>query len=214
MVGRGQNPASKRNLGQYKDMTDDEFAEAMGRLESALPGEYASRVQEKYEEFKKDYDMSDMKFNDTEILMNLCKDLTTKEDYEAISLSLRGNLEEGYSLTIIEKLGRLITDLNKNISLAQTDLDITRKTRQSSQEHSAREELVRLKKLASKFYKKKMQYIYCDECTMLLSTAWFNYIEADNAVRLTCGRCKHKTTVTSKELAFQKGTNHPEGFNF
>ena len=221
------DPRKLRNLKQYQGLSDEEFDALMYEEELAPEESYEDfqkRVQEKYIEFEKDYDLSDMKFNDTETLMSLCTALVTKSDYDRILFKLRqGEIRGGYPLTLIEKFGTFISNLEKDISKMQDDLKITRKTRKKTREESARTELDRLKRLASKFYENVMQYIYCEKCNMLLSTVWFLYLNGDNKITLTCNRkvgiddtqiCGHVTEITSSRLVELDGTNHPEGFKF
>jgi len=227
MSSKSRDPRRLRNLVQYKNMTDAEFEEAMYE-EELVPEEsyedFQERIQEKYREFEKDYDLSDMKFNDTETLMSLCTALVTKSDYDKILFNLRQKeVQGGYALTLIEKFGTFISNLEKDISKMQDDLNITRKTRKKTKEESARTELDRLKELATKFYDSIMQYVYCEKCNMLLSTVWFLYLRGDNKISLTCNRqlgddesviCGHVTEITSESLYELGGTNHPEGFKF
>ncbi len=119
-----------------------------------------------------------------------------------------------------------MSGIRKDVSKMQEDLKITRKIRKSTQEESARAELARQKKLAMEFYQKKMFYVYCEECTMLLTTTWFLYPTEKNTISVRCGRtytddegkkistCGHINKITSAELLEIRGTNHPEGFDF
>ena len=227
MAKRHSSPAQLRNLNQYKDMTDEEFDEAMGNIPASITSyeDFKKRVDSKMLEFEKDYDLSDMKFNDTETLQNLCKALVTLEDYEKIIVELRAE-SVGKNLTMIDKLSSVMSNIRKDVSKMQEDLKITRKIRKSTQEESARAELARQKKLAMEFYQKKMFYVYCEECTMLLTTTWFLYPTEKNTLSVRCGRtytddegkktgtCGHINKITSKELLEKRGTNHPEGFDF
>ena len=215
---KGHDPRKLRNLNQYKDMSEEEFDEAMENLQSDMSfdfGDFDARVDKKIEGFAKDYDLSDMKFNDTEMLRALARSIVALEDYSSILAGLReAGVQKNYNLTTLDKLTTMSSNLARDISKMQDDLKISRKARQSDNEETAVNELTRLKKLAAKFYEKKMQYIYCPNCRMLLSTTWFLYPDGKNKITLECGRCKQKVTVTSKELIAGKGTNHPEGFKF
>ncbi len=227
MAKRHSSPAQLRNLSQYKGMTDEEFDEAMGNLPTSKTSyeDFEKKVKKKMLGFEKDYDLSDMKFNDTETLQNLCKALVTLEDYEKILVELRGE-SIGKNLTMIDKLSSVMSNIRKDVSRMQEDLKITRKIRKSTQEESARAELARQKKLAMEFYQKKMFYVYCEKCVMLLTTTWFLYPTEKNILSIRCGRtytndegkkigtCGHINKITSRELLETRGTNHPEGFDF
>lgn len=225
-----------RNLVQYKSMTDEEFAVKMQTLEetdfdyilTSLSETFEERAQKKMEEFEKDYDLSDMKYNDKETLKVFCRALVELEDYSQILNKLRGSSLEEFvdNLQIIEKISKVSDNLRNGVGRLQDVLKISRKIRKTTKEESARAELDRLKEKASRFLKSVSQYIYCEECGMLLSTAWFLYPEGDNEISLKCnreyrddegnivGKCDHVTRITSQKLLSLKGTNHPEGFKY
>lgn len=231
-----RSPNQLRNLAQYKNMTDEEFKAAMLKLDEdwfqqelvVLADTFEERVKKKMDEFREDYDLSDMKFNDKETLKILCKALITVEDYETILVRLRTasmfNLAK--SVPLIKEFSKIISDTRRDISRLQDDLKISRKIRKSTKEESARADLARIKEQASKFYKKKMMYVFCKKCNMLLSTIWFLYPEKENTLSVVCSRrytddegkvidtCGHVTTIASNRLLEKRGTNHPEGFEF
>jgi len=231
-----RDPRKLRNLAQYNDLSDEEFNDAMDELfasdfEADLLEKgktFSERVKTKMEEFERDYDLTDMKYNDTQTLEVLCKSLVTMEDYDDILVTLRtGGLRDlAQNITLIDKFSNITSNIKKDISKAQEDLKISRKSRKASREESAMAELKRLREAARRFYNKVHSYIYCDECHMLLGTVWFNYPDEDNEISLTCSRiyydnegkeksrCGHVTTVTSKQLMESEGTNHHEGFIF
>jgi len=230
MSGKVRDPRKLRNLKQYKDLSDEKFKEVMEEFDNAITvvdyEDFEERVIEKLEEFGKDYDLSDMKFNDMETLRALCQAIVALEDWEEEMFALRATGDFRYSLTIIDKLSAVMTNLRRDISKMQEDLKITRKIRQATREESARAELQRQKDLATKFYEKRMMYIYCEKCNMLLTTAWFLYPGKENTVSVKCNRqytddegkvigvCDYVTKVSSNELLEARGTNHPEGFEF
>jgi len=231
---RRKTKESTRNLRQYADLTDEEFEDRWAEINSKsnnplnLDGgnfeEFNTRVEEKMEAFGKDYDLTDMKYNDTQILRRLCSDLVTLEDYEKIIFELRSSDEINYDvLSIVDTLTTVIDKLNKGISKMQDDLKISRKARTSDKELDLISEIESQKKAASKYLTKVMSYIYCEKCNMLLSTTWSLYPEENNMLSFTCHRttndetgelCGHVTTITTKELLEKKGTNHFEGFKF
>lgn len=228
-----RDPRKLRNLAQYRNMTDEEFEQAMEELDSDWFTEEArrqvetfdARVEEHMKKFEEDYELSDMKFNDKENLRSLANLYVTVKDIEAMLTQLRKQdlRKSSYAVTLIEKLSKIASDYRRDISRVETDLKISRRIRKSTQEESARAELNKQKELAAKFYKKVASYIYCDKCKMLLATLWTLYPDEDNEISLTCNRkldekredrCGHVTTVTTKQLMSNMGTNHPEGFKF
>lgn len=211
-----------QNLVQFKDMSDEEF-------DAYYEENYSSNIKlsgiqqimdEKLAQFEEDYDLSDMKFNDKEILRGLCEALAVREYLEERYHKLME--EEGVTLdnlTLIQKLGDKISSLRKDISNMQTDLNITRKDRSKDKEESVRAEWENLLEKARHFYKKRMAYIYCDKCSNLLATVWFHYPESnDNELSLLCERivddsgkiCGNVVKVVSSKLMETRGINIPD----
>lgn len=224
-----RDPRRLRNLVQYKNLTDEEFEQAMDELQKvpvANVGDFEKRVEEKMEALEQDYDLVGMKANDMDTLISLSKAFVALEDFEISLVTLR-EVEDAtqliFNLTMIEKLGDIISKTRKDISIMQNDLGISRKIRKSSDEDSIRDQLINLKKKAMKFYEKKMQYVYCEKCNMLLLTAWFLYPKSKNKISLVCNRhiedsggevCGHITKIDSSTLLAQRGNNHKDGFDF
>ena len=214
-----------RGLKQYKDMTDDEFQaywdakDNEGLVTMAVPlVDFEVRIQEKLAGFEADYDLSDMKFNDTETLRALCQSMIQLEDLEQYSYIIR-NTERGIdlnNLTLLDKVAQQMSRTRLDMLKMQEDLKISRKVRQLDKNISAIAELDMLKQKAKAFYEQKMIYIFCPKCKMLLSTAWFLFNDADNVMRLECQRvldtgklCGHVFDVKSKDV-FEQGSNTPE----
>lgn len=220
MTGKRQyrgNPASLRNLGQFKEMTDEEFAEYVDQKDRGIKKStaYEERIQKKIEQFGEDYDLDDLKANDKLTLRSLAQAYITLEDYEIWASSVR---EEGISLDRIvelERLGNVMSKLRSDISSMQTDLNITRKIRKGEREESVISELERLKQKAKEFYQERMAYVFCPKCKMLLFTGWFHYPEEKgNKIQLVCNRnlgdghtCDHKFTVSTIELLKTRNVN-------
>ncbi len=220
MTKKGVSSNSLRNLNQYKNLTDEEWEVVQEELQGGIEKKweaFETRIQGKIKEFEEDYDLSDMKFNDTETLRALCQAMISLEDYEQFSFRLRDfeNTEEkGNNLSTLNQINNISTKLRQDISSMQEDLKISRKIRQSDRELSVRDELATLKQKATKFYEEKMSYIYCDECSMLLSTAWFTFPYGKNTLKLTCGRvqadgtlCNNVVEFTTSDLMDMKGKN-------
>lgn len=235
----GKNPKKLKNSKTYQDLSEEELIEMVESKSSLFENdfeEYKLRIEKKMKEFEIDYDLSNMKFNDVEQLKALCTSLVTLEDYELLSFELRREGltgKEAFKLTVVDKLSKIISDLQKNIINMQDSLGISRKIRKSTGAEDAKDDLKRLKNLAAEYYKKVMGYIYCEECRMLITTAWFLYPDSDNVVRVKCqreytddagrvvGHCDHVTEITSEYLFSRDesknkipGTNHPEGFRY
>jgi hypothetical protein len=212
-----------RNLSQFKDMPDEEFEEMwQGKMEKVNEKEaiatFEQRIEEKIKSFASDYDLDDLKANDLLVLRALAQAYISLEDFEIYSFSLRsGGLSDSVVFTM-EKLDKIMSTLRKDISNMQNDLNMTRRVRKSDKETSVLNYLDDLKNKAKKFYKEKMQYVFCPKCKMLLGTIWTQYPEEKgNKLQLICGRhlsdgktCGEKVQVTTLELLEKRGVNIPE----
>ena len=220
---RAFNPRSLRNLPQYRDMTDDEFADAIEQKEFSKEDsseDFKVRVQEKITDISKDYDLSDMKSNDILMLESLAKSMIALDDLEEIAYEERKAVSYE-NLGKLDKVQRMVSDLIADISRQQTDLKISRKIRKGDDREDVIQKIQSLKEKANLFYKQKMAYIICPKCDMLLATIWVQYPEVDNKLTFRCNRrtggrnaevlCKHKFSIDTKELWEQKAvTNKPE----
>jgi hypothetical protein len=212
------NRGRVRHLKQYQDLTDDEFNELMDKKAMGVESikEFEDRIQRKLEKFEEDYDLSDMKINDKETLRALAQNLITLEDLENFMFKTRMAGISDQNLMLIDKTTQQMSRIRSDISKQQDDLKITRKSRKADKEESILSLLKVSEEKAKRFYEARMSYIYCEECNMLLGTAWFLWPNADNKLSFKCNRkldtgeiCKGKTVVSSKELMKNRGTNKP-----
>jgi len=217
--GRGKSKGSKRNLPQYRDMSDDEFDRMFEETQYnvGISKDFEDRIAKKIDEFSQDYDIDDLKINDKETLRAFVQAIIALEDYERIIFNIRseGDISQ-HNINVVDRLGKITSDLRKDISRFQEDLNITRKIRKSDKETSVVSYISNLKEQARQFYEQKMSFIYCD-CGMLLSTLWSLYPDESNTIVLTCHRklddgsfCGKKVKVTTKELMENRGTNRVE----
>lgn len=217
------NPRSLRNLPQYRDMTDDEFTDAIEEKEFGKEDssdDFRERVAQKITEISKDYDLSDMKSNDILMLESLAKSMLALDDLEEVAYEERKNVSYE-NLSKLDKVQKMISDLIGDISRQQNDLKISRKIRKGDDREDIIQKVASLKEKANLFYKQKMAYIICPKCDMLLATIWVQYPEVDNKLTFRCNRrtggrnseilCNHKFSIGTKELWKQKAvTNAPE----
>lgn len=207
-----------RNLKQYKDLTDDEFDERMAQkqLDAEPSKDFEDRIKKKLSTFEEDYDLSDLKINDREILRALIQALISLEDYEQVMYKLKKEVTIE-NLMLIDKISKTMSDLRSDISKMQDDLKITRRTRKSDQEASVIAYIDSLKAKAKEFYESRQSYVFCPECKSLLATVWTLYPEENNRMEFIChrelqdgSRCGTKVRVTSKELLAKRGTNNTQ----
>ena len=220
--GRSKNPRKLRNLPQYRDLSDDEFQKVIEAMQEKDLGLGASkifekRIEEKLAKFEEDYDLSDLKVNDREVLRGLVQSIISLEDFEQMLFSVRESGISPDSLLVIDKLQKAMSDLRKDISNMQNDLAITRKHRRSDQETSVLAYIDSLKEKARKFAEARMAFIICPKCSTLLMTNWSLYPNAANKISLVCMQkdkdgvpCNTKFTVMTKEMLENKQSNRPE----
>jgi hypothetical protein len=211
--------ASQRNLHQYKNLTDDEFEERMLQREMGInrSAEFEQRIEGKIKIFKEDYDLDDMNMNDKVILRNLVQSMIMLEDIEITMFNSRvadGGITGG-NISLLEKLGKMASDLRADISKMQDDLKITRRVRKSDKELSAVAYLQNLQQKAKEFYEAKMMYVYCNKCNTLLGTVWCLYPEAkESRLHFHCRKklengslCNNVVKLTTAELFEMRGNN-------
>lgn len=194
--GRAINFNSLRNLPQYKNKTDDEIAEILELREQEKLNEkitsgkdLETRIQEKLEEFEKDYDISDLKYNDKEILRSMMIALISLEDLDIEYYSILSDGVGADNLLLLDKVRGMSSKLMSDISKMQDDLKISRKIRKSNKEESVINYIEDLKQKAIEFAETRMHYIFCPKCNLLLSTVWLLYDdEKMNTITLKCNR--------------------------
>lgn len=209
-----------RHLAQYKDLSDEEFEQKMTQkaLGIEISEEFEKRISAKLAEFEQDYDLSDLKINDRDILRALVQAQISLEDYEQAMFKMRADGINQNFLISTEKLNKVMSDLRTDISKLQNDLNITRKVRKSDQDVSVMAYIEGLKDKARRFAEAKMQYIFCPECNMLIGTVWTLFPQEErNKIALVCNRdlgegkkCGAKVIVSTAQLLKNRGTNKPE----
>lgn len=221
--GKSKNPKKLRNLPQYRNLDEDEFQKVIESMQEKDLGLgvskiFEKRIENKLAKFEEDYDLSDLKINDREVLRGLVQSIISLEDYEQEIFGLRANGVNPDNLLAIEKLQKLMEGVRKSISDAQNDLAITRKHRRSDQETSVLAYIESLREKAKKFKEAREAYVLCPKCNTLLMTCWSLYpSNPNNKITLTClqkdkdgNPCNTKFTVTTKEMLENKQSNRPE----
>jgi hypothetical protein len=216
---RQQSKAQMKNMKQYKDLSEEDFDKMFEERQYSitLSKGFEDRIQKKIADFAQDYDIDDLKINDKETLRAFVQAIIALEDYERLIFDIRteGDISQA-NINVVDRISKIMSDLRKDISRFQEDLNITRKIRKSDKESSVVSYIANLKEQARQYYESKVSYIFCPECNMLLGNLWVLYPEEDNKLTLKCNRtlddgskCNHKFTVTSKELMDNRGTNKP-----
>lgn len=207
-----------RNLVQYRNLSDDEFEVVWDQLNQGIKKNQSLeiRIQQKLDEFAEDYDLDDLKINDMLALRALALAYITLEDYELYAYNARAdggiNLDK---IIELEKLNNIMSNLRKDITNLQNDLNITRRVRKGDKDLTVESELDRLRSKAKEFYEQRMYYIFCPKCSNLLFTGWFHYPnDPNNKIQLICNRilddgnkCNHKLRLSIKDLSKGRGVN-------
>jgi len=196
--------AQLKNLKQFANMSEDDFAEYMqdsvGPVLSKRAKEQIEKdIKEHLVEFENDYDLSDLKINDRLVLRNLIRAIITLEDLENNFSLLKIDVSNS-NILLLDRLSKVMNHLRRDISEMQDDLKLTRRIRKESQEENFATYLADLQNKARRFYRQKMLYIFCPECRRLLSTVWLLQTEANNILNLECSNCKNKFAITLSEL--------------
>src|SRR3989304_10193869 len=153
-----QSKKQVRNLVQYRDLSDEDF-ETMWLQRDSNPEsvrDFEERIEKKIQEFSQDYDIDDLKINDRETLRSLVQSVIALEDYERIIYEIRstGDISQS-NINIVDRLQKVMSDIRKDISSQQADLNITRKIRKSDKESSVVNYIANLKDQARQFFDSK-----------------------------------------------------------
>lgn len=211
------SPNSLKNLPQNKGKSDEEIqAMYKQKMESKFKQENWENVKDSImKEYELNYDLDDLKPNDLASLESLIHATIMLRNYEK---QMREISEDGVDFTnipVIEKLGKVCSELRGDISKLQDDLKISRKIRKSDKEESVLTFIDGLKEKAKKFYTAKTQWVFCPKCGMLLANVWWLYPNSkSNKITLRCQRempdgqtCGTEVTLSAKELTDLGGTN-------
>jgi len=209
-----------RNLVQYRDMSDDEFdawfeeqykdyynEPDVDEIEQILDDELEERIDEYIKKLGEDYDLKDMKVNDMLQLRALAMAMIQLDDLEKDIYTRRQDIT-GSNVLVLEKLNRMVSSLRSDISSISEDLQLSKKIRSKSRDVSVAARYAELTRNASEFYKKKMLFIACTDCKLLLASIWLMYPDnTKTALKLECERCGNKQTVMLHELYETKNKN-------
>ena len=207
MARKGFNIASLRNLPQYRDLTDEEFEE---KIPGLLHEEAETLAQEYFEQFQEDYVLDDLKANDKIAVEILCY-LYAQVRYNQDRIHTLQGEESDYKDTR-KGLSSLVTDnekLIKSITTLENQLSISRTARLKEEGTNLVDLVATVRDKARDFLEKKLHYIYCSKCDMLLGNVWALYQDFDDAfeVHFTCKR-EQKGKVCNTEVIIR-----PEDLN-
>lgn len=197
MPKKKMTPEQLKNLPQYRNKSYEELeiiAEDINR------GSTQGRIESVIDRFKEDFDLSDMTANDHLALDALARAFILSEDL-ARDLNIARE-EERYK--DFGSINRELHRVHQDISTFQDDLNITRKARQDTGEHSVVEFIEDLKSRGKKFLKERLSEIYCPQCNMLIAKVWFLYPKQNNEMKLVCEKCGKITKLKSSDIEVNK----------
>jgi hypothetical protein len=206
------NKKKLRNLGQFKDMSDEEFdiyykEKYLDENLLDFSNELEEEIARRRKLLEEDYDFEDMKANDLVQLRSLILAMIQLEDLELEAHELRQDVASN-NILILDKINRMMSALRSDISDISEDLQLTRKIRAKSKDVSLAKKWEDLRARASEFYKKKMLYVFCEECRTLLATVWLIYPdEESNILKLKCNKCGNTFNQELSVLYEQKHSN-------
>ena len=161
---RQQSRAQLKNMKQYKDLSEEDFEKMFEERQYAvnLTKGFEDRIQKKIAEFSEDYDIDDLKINDKETLRAFVQAIIALEDYERFIFDIRTEGDIGQAnINVVDRISKIMSDLRKDISRFQEDLNITRKIRKSDKESSVVAYIANLKEQARQYYDSKLSFIFC-----------------------------------------------------
>jgi hypothetical protein len=199
-----KNKNKIRNLKQFRDMTAEQFEAHWETLQDEPTEDVQERIDKIMEEFSVNYDLRDMNANDKLALEELAKIFVLLEDLGRVE---RAALESG-EISKLRSISSIKKEYLENASKIQIDLNITRKSRQTEVE-ALESYLPSILKKAKNFYERRLSYVYCPDCSMLVCNTLFTNWNDDNKLVLTCPRktCNRKFEVTSEYLANHRNKN-------
>lgn len=214
------SPNSLKNLPSMKDKTMEELQEIYKqKIEAQIKqASWEDTKEAIMQEYATNYDLDDLKPNDLASLESLIHATIMLRLYESQMREISADGTNYGNIPVIEKLGKVCSELRGDISKLQDDLKITRKIRKSDKEESVLTFIDSLKEKAKKFYTAKTQWVFCPKCGMLLANVWWLYPNSkSNKITLRCQRempdgqvCGQELTITAKELVELGGTNKPD----
>ncbi len=210
------SPNSLRNIPAYKDLSEEELGKVYREKYDSILKEQENNkeIEEILEEYKKTYDLDDLKPNDLASLYSLIKATLLLTKYESKMHELSEDVNYS-NIAVVEKLSKVCSDLRGDISKLQDDLKISRRTRKSDKEESVLNFVETLKDKAKRFYQAKTQLVFCPKCGMLLANVWWLYPnQKNNKIIVRCQRetangsiCDGQITLSAKELTDMGGAN-------
>lgn len=202
MTRKGYNITSLRNLPQYRDLSDEAFEEA---IKGFFVEEAEELAQEFYEQFKEDYVLDDLKANDKIALESL--------SYFYAQLRYNQNkineFRDSEDILFTEAVSNLVTDNEKiirSIKVLESQLGISRIERLKDEGEDMIDLVKSVRERAKKYLEKKLHYIFCPKCNMLLGNVWLLYRELEGAYELkfVCKR-EQKGKVCNTEVIIRPG---------
>jgi len=173
-------------------MSDDEILETVSAVD------LETQVQEQLDSLEKDYDFSDMKYNDMVLLENMAMLMVRLNNSEPIvEERIRDGTLDAHAALKEEQRLKTLRDGIRDI---QRDLGILRVKRVEDTEDNPRLLFDEIRSRAHKFLRERLIYVKCPECSIVICTVNFLYPEQSNQITLICQKCGKSHSWSSKEL--------------
>lgn len=200
---KGFNIESLRNLPQYRDLSNEEFEEAVSNL---LREETKELAQQYFDNFQKDYVLGDLKANDRIALEIICWLYAQVRYNQDRIVDYQNAKDDPYADKGIKSLVADNEKIIKSITILENQLSISRSARLKEEGTEVVDVIQALREKASKFLEQKLHYIFCPKCNMLLANIWVLYRNEPDAydLKFICKR-EEKGKACNTEVIVKPG---------
>jgi uncharacterized protein with PIN domain len=190
-----------KNLGPYKDKTDDEIRELILKkrrtnkeatsTSRSTDKSYDQRFNDKLKLFETEFAVDMNNSNDAESLNNLIRLLIQSED---VDKDIRGiqtvQQKDKDDVFILQKLGDFQRDLHMSIADLQDKLGITRKVRKEKAVDDIPQWIDGVLAKAKDFFDRQTKTVECPKCNIELVRYWINFPDLTSIADFTT-ECPH-----------------------
>jgi len=170
-----------------------------------IEGDLVDQIDQRIIELGNDYDFSELKLNDKELLRRMAALTIRLESGEKeLEKGIRAKeFDSNEALKEEQRLGLMRRDL----VLIQESLGMSRAKRVEKLENNPLAIFIDIKARAKRFLYERFCHIFCPSCHQLIAEIHFSWPEEKSSLTITCGRCKTKTTLTGKEMLKNESEN-------
>lgn len=194
-----------RNLGYYKNMTDDEIKDKIQQKKSnpnppripRIEQEYDDRFQTKIETLQTEFGLDMNDSNDKEMVHNLVKQILQAENADRDILSIQARTDKTKEdFMTLKALGDFQRDVQVTIADLQDKLGISRKVRKEKSVDDIPQFIDGVLKKAKDFWDRKTMGVFCSKCEIELVRYWLNFPDTTTlaSFKVQCPHCLETVT--------------------